>query len=99
MEINLSFSSPFLEMYSILLSFLQPNWQQWSQSFFFLHIISLHIVYPARFYEGQPVDAPKILRDARHILETHFGVVHSTIQIETVEDGVEFLCARTTGPA
>eukprot|EP00057_Strongylocentrotus_purpuratus_P032447 XP_787679.3 PREDICTED: zinc transporter 2 [Strongylocentrotus purpuratus] len=61
-------------------------------------LVCVHLIL-ARFYDGRPVDAPKILRDARHILETHFGVVHSTIQIETVEDGVEFLCARTTGPA
>eukprot|EP00057_Strongylocentrotus_purpuratus_P032465 XP_787743.4 PREDICTED: zinc transporter 2 [Strongylocentrotus purpuratus] len=62
-----------------------------------VHLICAHLV-SARFYDGRPIDAPKILLDARHILETHFGVVHSTIQIETVEDGVEFLCARTTGP-
>ncbi|XP_041481865.1 zinc transporter 2-like isoform X2 [Lytechinus variegatus] len=64
-----------------------------------VHLVCVHLVL-ARFYDGRPVDGPKVLREARHILETHFGVVHSTIQIETVEDGVEFLCARTTtGPA
>ncbi|XP_054750539.2 proton-coupled zinc antiporter SLC30A2-like [Lytechinus pictus] len=62
-----------------------------------VHLICAHLVL-SRFYDGRPVDVLVVLQEARQILETHFRVVHSTIQIETgVEEGVQFVCARTTG--
>ena len=53
----------------------------------------------ATLYDGEPVDARAILKEARHILETQFGVLYSTVQIEYSDDGMAFLCARTPGPS
>ncbi|XP_071492301.1 proton-coupled zinc antiporter SLC30A2-like [Diadema antillarum] len=59
-----------------------------------IQLVTVHLVL-ARLYDGQPVQVSKILPDARHILETKFNLIHSTIQIETADNGVDFLCARS----
>ncbi|XP_038051825.1 zinc transporter 2-like [Patiria miniata] len=63
-----------------------------------VHVITVHLVI-ATLYDGEPVNARGILKEARHILETKFGVLYSTVQIEYSDDGMAFLCARTPGPS
>lgn len=62
-----------------------------------LDCISVHLVL-ASLYDGEPVDTRGVLKQARFILETNFHLVTSTIQIEMVDDGADYICARTPGP-
>ncbi|XP_033640650.1 zinc transporter 2-like isoform X1 [Asterias rubens] len=63
-----------------------------------VNVMSAHLVI-ATLYDGAPVNARGILKEARHIIETTFGVLNSTIQIEYSDDGMAFVCARTPSPS
>ncbi|XP_072022025.1 LOW QUALITY PROTEIN: proton-coupled zinc antiporter SLC30A2-like [Amphiura filiformis] len=62
-----------------------------------LDAVSVHLVL-ASLYDGESVDTRGVLQQARFILETKFQLITSAVQIEMVDDGVDYQCAKAPGP-